>query len=60
MAVRDKRPSQFGGVPGRVQPAPHEPTNAETLGFIYATEPAPAIALTDTVEDTVPETQRKR
>lgn len=59
-APRDKRPSEFGGVPGLIQPAPHEPTNAETLMQIYGTEPAPAIALTDTVEDVVPVTQRKR
>lgn len=39
--VRDRRPSEFGGVPGRIQPLPHEPTTDETLSLIYATEPAP-------------------
>lgn len=29
MADRDKRPSEFGGVPGVVQPEPHELTPAE-------------------------------
>ena len=58
--ARDKRPSEFGGVPGRIQPAPHEPTNAETLSLIYATEPAPALTLDQTVDDVVPVTQRKR
>ena len=41
--VRDKRASEFGGVPGRIQPAPHEPTNAETLSQIYGTEPSPVL-----------------
>lgn len=57
---RDKRASEFGGVPGLIQPAPHEPTNAETLSLVYATEPAPPIAPGQTVEDVVPVTQRKR
>lgn len=35
----DKRPSEFGGVPGRIAPVPHEPTRAEMLRLAYATEP---------------------
>lgn len=39
--VRDKRPSEFGGRPGLIQDAPHEPTPTETLMQVYALEPAP-------------------
>lgn len=39
--ARDQRASEFGGVPGLIQPSPHEPTESETLMQIYATEPAP-------------------
>lgn len=60
MPGRDRRASEFGGVPGLIQPAPHEPTNSETLMQIYGTEPAPAIAPGQTVEEVVPPTQRKR
>lgn len=55
--ARDKRPSEFGGVPGRIQPAPHEPTTSETLSLIYATDPAPSP--TDP-EQIVPPTKKVR
>lgn len=58
--VRDKRASEFGGVPGLIQPDPHKPTNSETVRLIYATEPAPPIAPGQTIEEIVPETQRRR
>jgi hypothetical protein len=53
---RDKRPSEFGGVPGRIQPPPHEPTTDETLSQVYATDPA---ALPES-EQFVPETRKVR
>jgi hypothetical protein len=56
--LRDKRPGEFGGVPGRIQPAPHEPTNSETLSLIYATETAAPIAPGQTIEEVVPATKR--
>jgi hypothetical protein len=31
--------SEFGGVPGLIQPAPHVPSASERLGMIYAIDP---------------------
>lgn len=31
--------SEYGGVPGLIQPPPHEPTNKEKLMMIYQTLP---------------------
>jgi hypothetical protein len=31
--------SEFGGVPGRIQPAPHIPTASERLQMVYAIDP---------------------
>jgi hypothetical protein len=31
--------SEFGGVPGIIQPAPHVPTAAERLHMVYAIDP---------------------
>lgn len=36
---RDKRPSEYGGTPGRVQANGHEPTAAEQARLMRATEP---------------------
>lgn len=36
---RDRRPSEFGGVPGLVQPLPHEPTPAEEAALMRAQDP---------------------
>lgn len=57
--VRDKRPSEFGGVPGLIQPPPHDPADSasETLMQVYATEPA---ARPDDPEELIPVTQRRR
>lgn len=35
------RGSEYGGVPGRIQPPPHDPADSasETLGLLYATNP---------------------
>lgn len=61
MPGRDRRPTEFGGVPGLIQPDPHEPTNSETLMQIYATEPAPPIATGAEIEDQfIPATERRR
>lgn len=35
----DRAASEFGGVPGRVQPAPHVPSASERLSAIYAIDP---------------------
>jgi len=35
----DRVATEFGGVPGRVQPAPHVPTASERLSAIYAIDP---------------------
>lgn len=61
MPGRDRRPSEFGGVPGPIQPEPHDPANSttETLMQIYATEPAPD-RLGQPAEEFIPITTRKR
>jgi hypothetical protein len=35
----DPEASEFGGMPGLVQPAPHTPTSSERLMQIYAIDP---------------------
>jgi hypothetical protein len=55
--ARDRRGSEFGGSPGRIQPPPHNPDDSsiETLGRIYATEPAPLpIVIAPTVKPPLP------
>jgi hypothetical protein len=43
-STRDLRKgSEYGGVEGLVQPAPHVPTPSESLMMIYATDPAATI-----------------
>lgn len=61
MAGRDQRPSEFGGVPGLIQPDPHDPANSgtETLMQVYATEPAPD-RLGQPAEEFIPVTKRMR
>lgn len=58
--ARDMRPSEFGGVPGRIQPDPHTPTNQETLSQIYSTEPAPFLNGQPDDSDYIPPTTRMR
>jgi hypothetical protein len=37
--------SEYGGVPGLVQPPPHEPTASEKLSALYAIEPTDALTV---------------
>jgi hypothetical protein len=53
MPPRDRRPGEFGGVPGRIQPPPHEPTTDETLSLIYELDPA-------VTYEVVPETKKAK
>ena len=57
-ASQDKRASEYGGVPRRIQPVPHEPTNSETLMQVYATEPAPLPYVPPVTTRTPPPRQR--
>jgi hypothetical protein len=38
-SARDKRPSEYGGVPGRIAPLPHELDAAEAARLERAAEP---------------------
>lgn len=44
---RDRRASEFGGVPGRTVPVPYDLSNVDTLRLERATNPADA---TDTAD----------
>lgn len=37
---RDARPSEYGGYPGLIQPAPHVPDAAEIRHLVSQTDPA--------------------
>lgn len=67
MATDPNRGSEFGGVPGRIQPPPHDPADSasETLGLIYGTNPAGETAgnrtfVPDPDDPEVPTTMRIR
>lgn len=45
----DPEASEFGGVPGLIAPAPHNPTASERLSMIYAIDPLDDGAQPDSV-----------
>lgn len=67
MATDPNRGSEYGGVPGRIQPPPHDPADSasETLGLMYQTNPdglvdGPRTQIPDDSDPLVPQTRRLR